>query len=80
MNNEFEFLDVLTILSFVISLQNLELNQKQVTNLEQHLAQQDHILIEEQNAMLQTIIEQNKEIIDILRRFEKGEDKNGPQL
>ena len=67
MTPEFEFLDIITILSFVIGVQNLELNEKQVSNLEQHLAQQDLILIEEQNAMLKTIIQQNKEIISLLK-------------
>lgn len=67
MNSEFEFLDILTILSFVIGVQNLELNEKQVNNLEKHLADQDHILIEEQNQMLKTIIQQNKEIINLLK-------------
>ena len=55
--NEFEFLDILTILSFVIGLQNLELNEKQVNSLEQHLNKQD-------SELLAKIIDQNVEIID----------------
>ena len=55
--NEFEFLDILTILSFVIGLQNLELNEKQVNSLEQHLSKQD-------SELLAKIIDQNVEIID----------------
>lgn len=60
MNNKLEFLDAITLLSFVIGVQNLELNERQVNNLEQHLAKQDHVLIEEQNKMLETIIQQNE--------------------
>lgn len=59
--NQFELLDILTILSFIIGLQNLNLNIDQVNNLDQHLAQQDDILIKEQNVML-------KEILQILKK------------
>ena len=59
--NQFELLDILTILSFIIGLQNLNLNIDQVNNLDQHLAQQDDILIKEQNVML-------KEIVQILKK------------
>lgn len=50
------FLDILTILSFIIGLQNLELNQKQGDGLMSEM--RDH-----QNDMLQTIIKQNEIII-----------------
>lgn len=53
---ELEFLDILTILSFIVGLQNLELNQKQVDGLMSEM--QDH-----QNSMLSTIIKQNEVII-----------------
>ena len=62
-----EFLDILTILSFIIGIENLNLNIKQSDALDRHLEQQDHILIEEQNEMLKTIIKQNEEIIDLLK-------------
>ena len=67
MNNNLEFLDIITILSFIIGVENLELNERQVNNLEKHLAEQDHILIEEQNSMLKIIIEQNEQIISLLK-------------
>lgn len=51
-----EFLDILTILSFIIGLQNLELNQKQVDGLMSEMR-------DNQNSMLATIIKQNKVII-----------------
>lgn len=65
MNKEYDFLDILTIMSFIISLQSLELANKNLTEnrqqtddtqkilkeLEYHLAQQDEIL-ENQNKIL----------------------------
>ena len=66
-DKELEFLDIINILSFIIGIENLELNIKQSSDLDKHLEQQDHILIEEQNSMLKTIIEQNEEIIKLLK-------------
>lgn len=73
MNNngeEWSFIDVISILSFIIGLQNLELNQKQVDGLMNEMT--DH-----QNSLLATIIKQNEllisqneEIIKLLK--EKG--------
>ena len=67
--NNFEknlsFIDVINILSFVIGLQNLDLNEKQVKDLDNHLKQQD----ENQLAL---IIKQNEEIIKLLK--EKNEE------
>lgn len=54
------FLDILTILSFIIGLENLELNENQVKHLEKHLSQQDETL-------LSKIISQNEEIINLLK-------------
>ena len=67
MNSNLEFLDILTILSFIIGIENLELNIEQSNSLDKHLEQQDHILIEQQNKMLEKIIEQNEEIISLLK-------------
>ena len=63
------FLDVLTILSFVVGVMNLELNTQQVESLDKHLAQQDKILKEEQNTMLEKAIKQNEEIIVLLKEL-----------
>lgn len=57
---EWDFLDILTVLSFIVGLQNLELNQKQVDDIMDELRSN-------QNAMLATIIEQNEEIIRLLK-------------
>ena len=72
------FLDLITILSFIIGLENLSLNEEQINNLEEHLRSQDVILKQEQNVMLdETIqflkkaIEQNEEIINLLKEIKK---------
>lgn len=73
------FLDIITILSFIIGLENLSLNEEQVNNLEAHLRDQDIILKEEQNVMLndtiellKKAIEQNEEIINLLKELKNG--------
>lgn len=53
---QWDFLDIISILSFIIGLQNLELNQKQVDGLMSEMR-------DNQNSMLQTIIKQNEIII-----------------
>jgi hypothetical protein len=55
-----DFLDVLTILSFIVGLQNLELNKQQVDGVMDELQNV-------QNSMLSTIIQQNEEIIRLLK-------------
>lgn len=59
-----EFLDVLNILSFIVGLQNLELNKQQVDGIMSELK-------DTQNSMLSTIIEQNEEIIRLLKEQQK---------
>lgn len=59
-----EFLDVLNILSFIVGLQNLELNKQQVDGIMSELK-------DTQNSMLSTIIEQNEEIIRLLKEQTK---------
>ena len=54
------FIDIINVLSFIIGLQNLELNEKQVKALDNHLKEQD----ENQLAL---IIKQNEEIISLLK-------------
>jgi hypothetical protein len=64
-----EFLDILTILSFIVSLQNLDLNQKQVSNVMAEL--QDN-----QNSMLKTIINQNEQIIKLIKELQYAQSSN----
>jgi len=54
------FADLLNVLSLYVGLQNLELNVQQVDGVMKELR-------ENQNAMLATIIEQNEEIIRMLK-------------
>lgn len=68
--NNISFLDLITILSFLVGLQNLELNEEQVNNLEEHLKKQDQVLIEEQNKMMVEMLDLLKEIKKLL--LEKG--------
>ena len=67
MDNNLDLLDLLTVLSFIIGIENLNLNIEQNESLDKHLQEQDHILINEQNEMLKTIIKQNEEIINLLK-------------
>lgn len=59
-NEQLDFLDIISILSFIVGLQNLELNQVQVDKLMKELR-------ENQNTMLEKIIQQNEEIIKLLK-------------
>ena len=58
----FDFIDIIGIMSFIIGLQNLELNKQQVASLQKEMT-------ETQDNMLKTIIEQNEEIIRLLKKF-----------
>lgn len=61
------FLDVLTILSFIIGIENLSLNQKQVSSLEQHLSKQDADLLAKIISQNELIIKQNELLINLLK-------------
>lgn len=54
------FFDLISVLSFIVGLQNLELNKKQVDSMMSEMK-------DNQNAMLSTIISQNEEIIKLLK-------------
>lgn len=60
------FLDIINILSFMIGLQNLSLNQQQVDGIMSEMQ-------ESQNKMLKEIIEQNEEIISLLKERKNGD-------
>lgn len=53
---QWDFLDIISVLSFIIGLQNLELNNKQVNALMGEMR-------DNQNTMLEKIIRQNEIII-----------------
>lgn len=63
-NWDLDFLDMITILSFVLGVENLRLNEQQFGAVMEELRQN-------QNSMLSTIIKQNEEIIRLLREQEK---------
>lgn len=60
------FLDIINILSFMIGLQNLSLNQQQMDGIMSEMQ-------ESQNKMLRGIIEQNEEIITLLKERKNGD-------
>ena len=60
MGNELSFLDLLTIISFIVGVENLDLNIQQSAQIDQHLSKQDEEL-------LAKIIAQNEEIIRLLK-------------
>jgi hypothetical protein len=59
-NWDLDFLDMITILSFVLGVENLRLNEQQSGAVMEELRQN-------QNSMLSTIIKQNEEIIRLLK-------------
>lgn len=79
MNNEtkmpwnYDILNIISIASYLLSIQNLQLNQQQASNddLNKHLQEQDDILQEQNEVYLKKIIEQNKEIIELLKGGKK---------
>lgn len=74
-----DILNIVAIASYLISVENLSLNKQQTSTdeLNKHLHEQDDILKEQNDRYLEKIIEQNNEIINILRggQYEsKGND------
>lgn len=75
MNNEtkmpwnYDILNIISIASYLLSIQNLQLNQQDLSNnnLNEHLQEQDKILHEQNEKYLNKIIEQNEEILKLLK-------------
>jgi flagellar motility protein MotE (MotC chaperone) len=75
MNNEtkmpwnYDILNIISIASYLLSIQNLQSNQQQTSNddLSKHLESQDRILQEQNEKYLKEIIEQNETIIKLLK-------------
>ena len=69
MNNEtkmpwnYDILNIISIASYLLSIQNLQLNQQQTSNddINKHLQDQDKILHEQNARYLTKIIQQNEE-------------------
>lgn len=75
MNNEtkmpwnYDILNIISIASYLLSIQNLQLNQQDLSNnkLNEHLQEQDKILLEQNEKYLTKIIQQNEEILTLLK-------------
>ena len=61
------FIDIINVLSFIIGLQNLELNERQVKGLDDHLKEQDDNLLAKIIQQNEELIELDKEIINLLK-------------
>lgn len=64
-NNQFEFLDIITLLSFFLQVENNEELKRQSSNNE--IEETVLSMIHENRKLSQQIIEQNKEIIRLLK-------------
>lgn len=77
MNNEtkmpwnYDILNIISIASYLLSVQNLQLNQQQTSNddINKHLQDQDEILHEQNERYLTKIIQQNEEIKNSLKKI-----------
>lgn len=67
-NSQLEFMDILSIMSFVISLKNLDenLSQNDKQDLQKNLSDNTHLLLKEIHAHLE---EQDKKINEILEEL-----------
>ena len=67
MNEEqWDFLDVISILSFIIGLQNLELNQRQVNGLMSEMRDNQNSMLHDIIKENEIIIQQNEELLKLL--------------
>ena len=75
MNNEtkmpwnYDILNIISIASYLLSIQNFQLNQQQTSNddINKHLKDQDEMLYEQNGRYLTKIIQQNEEILTLLK-------------
>lgn len=63
---EFSIIDFVSMLSFVIGVENLSLNKVQVNDIMREMQNN-------QNGMLSKIIEQNEQIIKMLKEIEQND-------
>lgn len=70
----YDILNIISIASYLLSIQNLQLNTQQTTNddLNKHLQKQDEMLREQNEKFLNKIIQQNEEIINLLKGVNNG--------
>ena len=65
----YDILNIISIARYLLSIQNLQLNQQDLTNnkLNEHLQEQDKILHEQNEKYLSKIIQQNEELLNLLK-------------
>lgn len=65
----YDILNIIAIASYLLSVQNLQLNKQQTSNddLNKHLQKQDDILQEQNDKYLLKIIQQNEELLKLLK-------------
>ena len=65
----YDILNIIAIASYLLSIQNLQLNQQQASNddLNKHLQEQDETLQEQNDKYLLKIIQQNEELLKLLK-------------
>lgn len=65
----YDILNIIAIASYLLSIQNVQLNQQQTSNdeLNEHLHKQDDILQEQNDKYLLKIIQQNEELLKLLK-------------
>lgn len=77
MNEEqWDFLDVISILSFIIGLQNLELNKRQVDGLMSEMRDNQNSMLHDIIKQNEIIIQQNEELLKLLGEKNSNERKN----
>ena len=77
MNEEqWDFLDVISILSFIIGLQNLELNQRQVDGLMSEMRDNQNSMLHDIIKQNEIISQQNEELLKLLGEKNSNERKN----
>lgn len=77
MNEEqWDFLDVISILSFIIGLQNLELNQRQVDGLMSEMRDNQNSMLHDIIKQNEIIIQRNEELLKLLGEKNSNERKN----
>ena len=64
---QWDFLDVISILSFIIGLQNLELNQRQVDGLMSEMRDNQNSMLHDIIKQNEIIIQQNEELLKLLK-------------
>lgn len=65
----YDILNIISIASYLLSIENLKLNQQDLSNnkLNEHLREQDDILLEQNEKYLAKIIQQNEEMLRLLK-------------